>query len=80
MANRFRDFSIPGSYYDPFYLDSLSDAELVREIKNSDSWDMDLLRELCWRAGLIDEWEESDGDTFEDVAFKAAEKLGVEID
>ena len=41
---------------------------------------MDLLRDLCWRADLIDEWEESDGDNFEDVAYKAAEKLGVEID
>ena len=58
----------------------MSDAELSQEIRSLGFWDTDLLRDLCWRAGLIDEWEEADGDNFEDVAYKAAEKLGVEID
>ena len=31
------------------------------------------------QAGLADEWEEADGESFEAVLFKAAEALGVEI-
>jgi len=44
-----------------------------------DYWDLDFLRELCEEAGLLDEWEAADGETFEEVAYKAAEKLGVNI-
>ena len=76
MANRFEEFS-DRRYWS--YLDGLSDAELAQEIKDFDFWDTGLLRELCWRADLIDEWEEAD-DNYMDIAYKAAEKLGVEID
>ena len=44
--------------------------EIAREIRNSETWDDELLKQLC---------EEADGETFESVVFKAAEKLGVEI-
>ena len=44
-----------------------------------ETWDADLLAELCEAAGMIDEWNAADGETFESVAFAAAEKLGVEI-
>lgn len=53
--------------------------EIAEEIRNSETWDNDLLAELCEAAGMSDEWNAADGETFEDVAYKAAEKLGVEI-
>lgn len=57
-----------------------SEAEiLARKIRESGEWDTELLRELCDLAGLSQEWEEADGESFESVAYKAAEILGVEI-
>ena len=41
-------------------------------------WDTDLLRELCWRADMIDEWDAAEDD-FETVAYAAADKLGLKI-
>lgn len=71
------------------YLRSLTDEELAAEIRALDSWDADLNEELCRRAGLETEWNESVSDEFEaktlgvmtseDVVFKAAEILNVEI-
>lgn len=52
---------------------------LAREIRNADTWDMEKLAELCELAGMSEAWEQADGETFERVAFEAAEKLGVEI-
>lgn len=52
---------------------------LAREIKARDTWDGDQLAKLCEYAGLSEEWAQADGDTFEQVAYKAAEILGVEI-
>jgi len=54
-------------------------AEVAEAIRNSDTWDSDLLAELCELADMSDEWEAADGDTFEQVAYAAAKKLGVEI-
>ena len=76
MLERFDMHLGPG--YDPEWPCGLSDEELAKEIRKLGEWDPDLLRDLCWRAGIIEEWEEA-GDDFEEVAFKAAEKLGVEI-
>lgn len=53
--------------------------EIARKLRETDTWDMDLLKELCELAGMEAEWEAADGDTFEAVAYAAAEKLGVEI-
>lgn len=53
--------------------------EIAKEIREMDTWDMDLLEELCEAAGMSDEWKAADGDTFESVAYEAADKLGVEI-
>lgn len=53
--------------------------EIAEEIRSSETWDNDLLAELCEAAGMTDEWNAADGETFEAVAYKAAEKLGVEI-
>lgn len=52
---------------------------LANKIKESDTWDGDQLAKLCEYAGLSEEWAEADGDTFEQIAYKAAEILGVEI-
>lgn len=52
---------------------------LANKIKESDTWDGDQLAKLCEYAGLSEEWADSDGDTFEQVAYRAAEILGVKI-
>ncbi len=54
-------------------------AEVAEIIRSADTWDMDALTELCELADMAEEWEAADGETFESVAFAAAEKLGVEI-
>ena len=55
------------------------EQELAEEIRNNQEWDLDKLKELCELADMEAEWEAADGENFEAVAFKAAEKLGVEI-
>lgn len=74
MFERFS--TTPGCHY--ANLDELSLEELAAEIRSLPAWDADLLRELCWRAGMIEEWDAAEDDS-ESVAFAAAEKLGVEI-
>lgn len=62
------------------YISELSDEELAAEIR--DDWDLDFLRDLCYRADMLYEWvcaDDCGSNSFEHVAFKAAEKLGVEI-
>jgi len=54
-------------------------SEIAQEIRASQEWTPELLQELCLAAGMSAEWEAADGESFEAVAFKAAEKLGVEI-
>ena len=54
--------------------------EIAQEINNSQEWDNALLAELCELAGMTAEWESADGESFENVVYAAAEKLGVEID
>jgi hypothetical protein len=34
--------------------------ELARQIKKSDTWDMDQLAELCEAAGMAEEWKNAD--------------------
>ena len=54
--------------------------EIANELRNSGVWNFELLSELCEIAGLKEEWLNSDGENFEDIAYKAAEILGVDID
>lgn len=54
--------------------------EIANELRNSGEWNFELLEELCEIADLKEEWLNSDGETFESVAYKAAEILGVDID
>lgn len=53
--------------------------ELAERIRESGEWIEDDVRELCDAAGLLEEYEAADGETFEAVIFKAAEILGVEV-
>ena len=54
-------------------------AEIAEILRNSDTWNMEALSELCELADMSEEWEAADGETFESVAYAAAKKLGVEI-
>ena len=54
-------------------------AELAEIIRNSDTWDLEALEELCELAGMAEEWKAADGETFESVAYAAADALNVEI-
>lgn len=53
--------------------------ELAAKIAAADTWNESDCKKLCELAGMIDEWNAADGETFETVVYKAAEKLGVEI-
>ena len=53
--------------------------EIVNKIKNADTWDFEACAELCAAAGLSEDWENADGDTFENVVYRAAAILNVEI-
>lgn len=53
--------------------------EIAENLRTSETWDIDLAKELCELAGMSEEWDAADGDTFESVIFAAADKLGVEV-
>lgn len=57
--------------------------EVAAEINKLDYWDLDLCTELCELAGMLEEFEATDDEDSkespEDVLYRAAEKLGVEI-
>ena len=53
--------------------------EIAKKIREMDTWDFNLLEDLCYLAGMIDEWNEADSEMFESVAIKAAEKFNVEL-
>ena len=62
------------------YIDYERANEIATTLRSSGEWDFELLEELSEIAGLEEEWNNSDGENFEDVAYKAAEILGVDID
>ena len=55
--------------------------ELAAKIRAAKTWGEveGELRALCDAAGMADEYEAADGDNFEAVIYKAAERLGVEV-
>jgi hypothetical protein len=53
--------------------------ELKASFREKDVWSMADCEKLCWLAGMEDEWKRADGESFEAVLYKAANKLGVEI-
>lgn len=54
-------------------------AKIAEALRSTDTWDMDLARELCEMAGMAEAFDAADGDTFEEIILRAADKLGVEI-
>lgn len=79
MMNERFDFSI-GDHYNSAWIAGLTDSELADEINALDCYDGDLMRDLCYRANLLDEYCEADSDTVMGICYKAAKILGVEID
>lgn len=55
--------------------------ELAETIRDAHDWESceDECRQLCEMAGLSDEWENADGQTFDYVLMRAADKLHVRI-
>lgn len=53
--------------------------EIAKELRGQDVWSMELLEQLCEEAGILEEYEAADGETFESVVYKAADILKVEI-
>lgn len=64
--------------YEKYFLKEMSDEELEKVINDNPSWDLDMLHELCFRAGMIEEWRQAE-DNFEAVAYEAAKRLGISI-
>lgn len=53
--------------------------EIAKKLNEGGEWIPELCEELCCLADMLDEYKEADEETFEDILYKAAEKLGVEI-
>lgn len=63
--------------------DKLDDEDqavaIAGAIQADDEWNFELLEKLCKLANMEEEWATRTEDTFESIAYKAAEKLGVEL-
>ncbi len=53
--------------------------DLAKKIRNSDEWNLDDIRALCDAAGMLDEFDAADGETFESVVYAAAKKLHIDV-
>ena len=53
--------------------------ELATSFREKDVWNMAECEKLCWLAGMGKEWRRADGENFEAILYKAADKLGVDI-
>mgnify|MGYP003421931953 FL=1 len=62
------------------YIDYERANEIATALRSSGEWDFELIEDLCEIAGLKEEWINSDSANFEDVVYKAAEILDVDID
>lgn len=76
MTNRFNEST--GCHFNPEVLCDMTDEELAKAIRDLSYWDEDLVRDLCWRADIPDE-EYNAAESPEDIVYKAAEILHVEI-
>lgn len=57
----------------------MTNKELEEIVAESDIWIPEVLEEICRRADMEEEYEAADGETFESVVEKAAEKIGIEL-
>mgnify|MGYP004501566285 FL=1 len=54
-------------------------AKIADALRSAGTWDMGLARELCEMAGMAEAFDAADGDIFEEIILRAADKLGVEV-
>ena len=52
---------------------------IATRMQTSEAWHDDDCRSICDAAGMLDQYDAADGETFESVVTAAADKLGVEI-
>ena len=62
------------------YIDYERANEIATALRSSGEWDFELIEELVEIAGLKEEWSNADSANFEDVVYKAAEILDVDVD
>lgn len=56
------------------------EQEIAKELRESPMFDAELCEELCKIAGMEDKYLESDGESYIEVVYAAAEKIGVELE
>ncbi len=61
-------------------LNELTDEELLKLYNACDEYIEEQCVEICKRAGLLEEWEKTDGDTFGNVLIRAVETIENEND
>lgn len=61
------------------WVSKLSDKELAKEINRGSEWDPVLLRELFWRADMLDVWDRLE-EPDDRIISKAGKAIGVRID
>ena len=49
--------------------------EIAKELRGQDVWSMELLEQLCEEAGMLEEYEAADGETFKSRNLKNTLKL-----
>lgn len=62
-----------------YWCDKELAEELASSIRSKDYWDGEELAKFCGLAGLAEEYEEADGESFVAVVDRAAKRLGVDI-
>ncbi len=69
------------NFFDDFdkFAEEHEEIAVANRIYFSDEWNPEDCRRLCELAGIEDEWDAADGETFEQVVFKAAELLNVKV-
>lgn len=61
------------------YFRLITKEELERDINASKEWNFELLEVLAEMADMESEWEQADGENFETVIYKMADKIGIKI-
>ena len=54
-------------------------AKLQKAINESDTWNIETLNLLAEMAEMKETWKKADGENFEQVIYKMAEKIGIQI-
>ena len=62
-----------------YIMKNIEATKIAEALRSDDNWDMGLARELCALAGMAEEFDAADGESFESVIYAAADKLGVEV-